>query len=280
MKRIIKTFIYLAIGMIATHLGCMAIAHAGVDPTAVTNTNVDASWQLVTDYGPIWAIALLLNAGIAAFLRRNESQHWIAQGRALAALTGLASVLGSVIAWRLSGAPLEGVLVTIVMGLKLVWTPTVTPAPTPVLPPRDSQSGRVAMWPLIILAGSAIGIASQAMWFTGCADATRAETAGKAAVLDCAKPQVATAAALVARWGVEAAIAGKVDWAKIEADAEGFGIGVGSCGYAEFLRAWKHRPVPQAATLGAVPDDAQAGLERLRAKLGGAQIKLADGTIL
>lgn len=145
-------------------------------------------------------------------------------------------------------------------------------------PARDAQSGRVGLWPMIILAGSAIGIASQAMWFTGCAETKRGAAAAKVAALECGKPQLATAAAIVARWAVDDALAGEIQWAKHEADALGFGLGVGTCAYAELRAAYRAKPTPQALALGSPPDDGQAGLERLRAKLGGAKIILTDGS--
>jgi hypothetical protein len=117
----------------------------------------------------------------------------------------------------------------------------------------------------------------------GCATVERGEQAAKVAALECGKPQLATAAALVARWAVEDALAGKVQWDKHETDALGFGLGVGTCAYAEVVRAWKAKPTVQALAIVAAPDEsalAQAGLERLRAKVGGAPIKLADGTVL
>lgn len=116
-----------------------------------------------------------------------------------------------------------------------------------------------------------------------CAAAERAGAAAKVAAIDCGVPKLATAAALVARWAVQDALAGEVQWAKHETDAIGFGLGVGSCAYAEFLRAWKAQPRPQALAIAAQPDPlaaAEAGLERLRARLSGAPIKLADGTVM
>ena len=111
----------------------------------------------------------------------------------------------------------------------------------------------------------------------GCATAHRGYTAGKVAAIECGKTNLAPAAALLARWGVEDALAGKIDWAKHEKDAEGFALGVGTCAFAEARRAWKAKPTVQAATLGEQPDDGSAGLARL-AK--GAKVVLADGTVM
>ena len=111
----------------------------------------------------------------------------------------------------------------------------------------------------------------------GCAAAHRGYTAGKVAALECGKLNLAPAAALLARWGVEDALAGKVQWDKHEADAAGFALGVGTCAYAEFVRYDKAKPTVQALAVGAVPDDGSAGLARLA---NGMQVVLADGTVL
>src|SRR5262245_13289653 len=117
-----------------------------------------------------------------------------------------------------------------------------------------------------------------------CADAKRGGEAAKVAVVDCGKQLAPGLAAAVARWGVQAAIAGEVDWDSIETGARGLGLGAGSCAVAEFLLAWKDRPRPAAAAarLGESGTMArgQVALERLRAELGGARLRLADGTVL
>jgi hypothetical protein len=107
-----------------------------------------------------------------------------------------------------------------------------------------------------------------------CAEAKRGAAAGKVAAIKCGEPQLATAAAIIARWAVEDALAGKIQWPEHEHDALGFGLGVGTCAYAEVLRVWKSKPTVQAATLGGGPDEvaqAEAGLMRLS---GGAEVVL------
>ena len=161
-------------------------------------------------------------------------------------------------------------------------TTTVVVAPPAPAPPRDPQAGRTSLGLLgIVSIGVLVGVAAEWMTLSGCATVDRAGDAAKVAVLDCAKPQLAPSAALIARWAIEDALAGKIDWAAHERDATGFGLGVGSCAYAEVLRAWKAKPTPQAlATSAPPPDEGAAGLERLRERLGGGPIKLADGTVL
>lgn len=112
-----------------------------------------------------------------------------------------------------------------------------------------------------------------------CATAHRGYNAAKPAVLDCSKQDLPAAAGLAARWGVDSALAGKVDWAALERDAAGLGLGAATCLYAEFLRYWKAKPTVQAMALGPQPqqDDGSAGLARLT---NGVRLKLADGTMV
>ncbi|MGE5803373.1 MAG: hypothetical protein ACM358_14095 [Gemmatimonadota bacterium] len=142
----------------------------------------------------------------------------------------------------------------------------------PADPPRQPPSSIAGMIGVLTI-GAALAVQP------ACATAERAGGAGKIAALKCGEPQLATAASLIARWAVQDALAGTVDWAAHETDALGFGLGVGTCAYAEVRRAWKARPVVQALAVGPVPDDGSAGLERLRARLGGVQIVLADGAV-
>jgi len=139
-------------------------------------------------------------------------------------------------------------------------------------PPPSTMSGTLTFGLLLIAGGLAIAPA--------CATAERAGGAAKVAALKCGEPQLATAAALVARWAVDDALAGEINWAGHETDALGFGLGIGTCAYAEVRRAYKAKPTVQARGAEQAPDDGQAGLERLRAKLGGVPIELADGTVL
>lgn len=120
-------------------LACVATAVA--DPVVAGNWHpiqppaADASMQLFEQYGWFWGGALLLSGLGGWLLKRNESEHWLARGRTLVAVSAGLSVLGALLEWRLNGAPIAGVLVTLVMAVKLLWSPTVTPPAQPPDPP-------------------------------------------------------------------------------------------------------------------------------------------------
>lgn len=89
----------------------------------------DSAWDLVEQYGWIWGSMLLLFGATATFIRRNEKEHWLKQGRALALLVAGVGVLGAVLEAALNGGTWAGVLVTAMAAIKLVLSPT-TPQPT------------------------------------------------------------------------------------------------------------------------------------------------------
>lgn len=129
-----------------------------------------------------------------------------------------------------------------------------------------------AILPLVAV----LGLFAYAGYFAlmGCATAKHGATSAKTAVIECGKQDLPSIVAAVARWGVESALAGKVDWPSIETQAKGMALGTGSCAYAELIRAFKSKPTVQTATLGGGPDDlvaAEAGLLRVS---GGAEVRL------
>jgi len=108
---------------------------AAVSPSAPSQgpivqaiTVSDDGWGLVEAYGPIWG-GMLLGFGLAsAFLKRNQVEHWIADGRRLALITGALGVGGAVLQMKLGGGSFAGVLVTLIGAVKLAMSPTVGPA--------------------------------------------------------------------------------------------------------------------------------------------------------
>jgi hypothetical protein len=114
----------------------------------------------------------------------------------------------------------------------------------------------------------------------GCSTVDRAAGAAKHALIDCGKQYAPTIAAELARWGVESAIAGKVDLQELEQSAKGLGLGAGSCAVAEFLRAWKARQPVGIAALGGEPDLVTQLHGVLARVSGGVPVRLADGTEL
>lgn len=255
-------------------LAINSAAHA--DPIGAATATTDAGWSLVEQYGLIWGGALLGFGLAGSFLRRNEAAHWIAQGRTLAIATGAVSTLGALLEWRFQGGSPAGVLVTAVMGIKLVLSPTATSSPRTSGAP---EGGYVRTWLLVILTGLALGAAG-GLAITGCAETKEYAGAGGHAVIDCGKQDLPAIASLLASLAVETAVAGKIDWPKVETLAKGKGLGVGSCALAEFLRAIKKHPEPQVAAAGGVTDVVVQGQAVLARVSGGATVRLADGSVL
>ena len=175
----------LFVGVVAiTMLALLGVAHADPlppgDPVVAAQAATDASWALVAQYGPLWGAFLLAFGIVGAWLKANESRHWIAQGRALAGITGVAMVLGAVADWHFHGAPVAGVIVTAVMAVKLVWQPTVAAAPAPSSEAK-SAAGAVSLLMLVLLVGAG-GAA-----LTSCTAAQLATA--EHALWDCTSPQ-------------------------------------------------------------------------------------------
>lgn len=107
------------------HFG-IALADPALPPSspAVTaSQTIESGWDLIAQYGPIWGVALLLSGGVALFLKKNESQHWLAQGRALAIVTALGMLLAALTEWHFGGGQGAGVVVTLIGVVKLLWSP-------------------------------------------------------------------------------------------------------------------------------------------------------------
>lgn len=160
----------------------IGVAHAA-GPVAVAQTAADASWQIVTDYGPLWG-GLALAFGIAqSLLKRNESKHWIAQGRMLAVVTGGALVVGALLDWHFQHAPIAGVLVTIYAAFNLVWHPTTISGSNP-----SAQNSAVTML-FVVLALGGVALAP------ACASWRQRSGQGIGAALQCETPNVQSAIA-------------------------------------------------------------------------------------
>lgn len=119
--RIPQLAVLLAIGAAALLL-LTRIAHAAADPTPALTTGAGAGWDAFASNGPYWGGIVVAYVALQTFLSR---QHWLAQGRLLAALTGLAMVGAAVVNWHFAGAPSAGIMTAVVAAIALVWHPTV-----------------------------------------------------------------------------------------------------------------------------------------------------------
>lgn len=248
-------FFYAAYALILS-----SAAHA--DPVADATTAVDASWSLVEQFGPLWGGMLLLLGVGQVLLRANASTHWIAQGRTLAVISGSLGVLGALAQWRFGGAPLEGVLTTLVAAVAMVWHPAV-PAPRSA---RDPQAGRSRTSLLLTLAATAL-VAVSAVALLGCTPGQRAGAgqrvaAGLVAALDCEAAGLdgdlladATqlAGATVQRWFGDQSSPDDEARAQIKADLTPLKSNLARCAIAGAVAAIVHRPAqPQGIIASAL----------------------------
>jgi hypothetical protein len=102
-----------------------APAHAVAGPAITAVTVSDDGWGLIEAYGPIWGGMLLGFGLVSAFIKRNPKEHWLAEGRRLAILTGAVGIAGSLLQVKFGGASWSGVLVTLIGAVKLALSPTV-----------------------------------------------------------------------------------------------------------------------------------------------------------
>lgn len=257
-----------------------AVAHA--DPVAVAQASADGGWAMVSTYGPIWGGGLLLFALGGSFLRWNESTHWIAQGRTLAILTGLLSVLGAIAQWHFNGGSSAGIITTLVAAVSLVLHP-VTTAPSSTATSSRGTSSSVALLAVLLLGGLAVTQLS-------CAKAkltatTVATTAGHELV-NCTGQAIGTTPALDLATLVAVANTvsaerskctppgGSLSWPCVEADLIAEGKVLGGCTFVKLIAS---ELAPGTTARMATGDRGRAALEDFRARVAGGAIYHTGG---
>jgi len=128
-------------------------AHA--DPVVVAQATTDAGWALLEQYGPLWGGTLVAYGLLTSLLRRNESSHWIARGRILSSLTGLAMIGEALLAWKVNGAPSAGIAVAIFAAINLVMHSTVS---GPVPAGATGKGAGVAAMLAVLLLGAGLAV--------------------------------------------------------------------------------------------------------------------------
>lgn len=89
------------------------------DPTITATDDGASVLDLFKQYGPIWGGAFLVFGLATAFLKKNESEHWIAQGKALASITSVLMLVGALLRWKFGGAALGLALTPVLVLVKL-----------------------------------------------------------------------------------------------------------------------------------------------------------------
>lgn len=156
------TLAALIIATVPWLLGAALAANG--DAPVVPPPTPDALMAYVQAYG--WLVGGLTVAYLAAkwLLKKNESTHWIAQGRALAVVTTVVGVAGTALQAWASGTPWSGVLVTALLGLLHLADAQVTPGPVAV-----AKQGVAGMLVVLLLGGTTVEQ-------TGCAASARETT--------------------------------------------------------------------------------------------------------
>lgn len=259
----------------------MRVAHA--DPVVVAQATTDAGWDLIQQYGLPWGGTLLAYGLLQSLLARNGSAHWIAQGRTLSALTGLAMVGEAVLGWKLGGASPSGIAVALFAAINLVMHSTVS-GPVAALP-RDPQAGRASLLVMLLLAIGAGGLTLSA---ASCGAAQH----GGAAVINCIGEDIGTTPALDVATVLAIAnllattktqctpAGGALDWACVEAAAINHGKVIGGCAISELVQEYLTPAAGRAAPPAESGRAARAALERFRVEhAGGATFHTAAGNL-
>lgn len=256
------------------------VAHAAaqLNPVPDLQVAVDSGWAIVEHDGPILGGGAILFCLIGAFLRRNNSTHWIAQGRVLALITGLGMTLGAILDWKLNGGQLAGVIMTVIAAVKLALSPAV--GLTQTGPAIDSKPAAPAGGgnSLIIVALIAIGVGSVAA-MPAC---SQVKDVG-AATIDCTKLDHAKITALASHLASEVAeyvvLAKPIDWHALRLEAQDAGLDIGLCAFGplvnNYLAPSQGRAVPDSDSA----QRAHAEFEALRAAAGGATVHTQEGNL-
>jgi len=100
------------------------------DPTQTASVSLAALWDLVMVYGWTWGAMAIGFTLLRDLLRRNESTHWIAQGRVLAWVTAAVGIGITAVQAHFQGAPWAGVVITgVLAAFKLIDPNTITIGP-------------------------------------------------------------------------------------------------------------------------------------------------------
>lgn len=263
-------------------VACAGAASAQTLPPTLPPETIDVGWGLLEQYGPVWGGMWLMFQLVSYLLKRNESTHWIAQGRTLAIIVAVLGIATAALTAKFAGTPWPGVLITAVVALFKLIQPTVPPAPLPDPVPavRGTEAGFVRLLLLVMTAGIAFGIASQAMWLGGCASTKYRAGEGAVAFLDCESPhvdaQLLADAKLVARAAVEKLLSGEgtIDTSALKADAKPLKTDLMKCAFDAVLAAITAKPeapapdAPMARTRAVDPAQISAAWAQVRGELG------------
>lgn len=134
----------LFLAVVALTFVLARVAHAQTTPDPIP-TATDASAALISlllAYGPVWGGMAILFGFASSVLKRNESTHWIAQGRTLAAIAAVVALGIAALEAHFGDAPWAGVVLTVIVGAFKLIDPTVAAKPAT---PSSSATGPLAL---------------------------------------------------------------------------------------------------------------------------------------
>lgn len=150
--------LHVALGAVALYTvpWLIGAASAATGDAPVPLPTPDALMAYVQNYG--WIVGGLTVVYLCArwLLKKNESTHWLAQGRSLAIVTTLIGVGGTALQAYTTGTPWSGVLATAVLGLLHLADPTVAGKQDPTVgddPPKKATTRGVGTLVVLLLGG-------------------------------------------------------------------------------------------------------------------------------
>lgn len=223
---------------LVSHLG---VAHAAVDdPIAMSTVSADSVYSVIQSYGWLWGGMAIVFGSLSWLLARNESTHWIAQGRTLAILTASVGLGVAALKAHLGGAPWSGVLLTLIVGIFKVISPVTIAKQSGQSPATSSKAMADVNAGIVILALLTFGTAAM---IASCGAAQRAGHD----VIDCtggsAPGIVINVSDTLKQWSAQKDKGGCVDgavfdWNCVEHKAIGKGVLVGGCALAELVESY------------------------------------------
>jgi hypothetical protein len=201
----------------------VTVAASTSSPVLQATQSADTGWGLVEQYGPIWGAMLLAFAIASRVLAKNETEHWIGQGRWLAAVVAGVGVLGAILEAHFGDGSWAGVIVTLVAGIKLLLSPT---APEPKERPDPPQYSGIELMLVLVVAIAAIG----------CGPQGPGPVIGQA-VVDCTGDNRADIDALFLELS-PLVVTGHPDWATVYQRAKHAGTAIGGCVLAELVQTY------------------------------------------
>ncbi len=91
------------------------------DPIDNPGAALTAAKSDVATYGYVWGGAVVLLGILVAFKKRNDTNHWIANKYAAAALTAGPAIIAALLTWKFGGGSSDGLIATLLAAAALLY---------------------------------------------------------------------------------------------------------------------------------------------------------------